>query len=450
MRHHLPDLLALLAPLTPPPHQRGTTMKRSKILIAAWDGAGCVPPLMSVARALVGRGHDVRVIGDPVLAGATTAAGARHVPWTRAPHRRDRNRASWFIDDLGPDGFAGMRDNLAVGPAAAFAADVREEIWREPPDLVLAETLLLGALVAAEAAEVPAALLNTTINMFPVEGVPPFGPGFLPAVDDADRELHAAVAEQGAAAWNEALPALNRAREEQGLPPLAHVLEQYRSAARVLVLTSSAFDFTGPLPPFLRYVGPRLDDLDAVPDGWTPQPGDEPLVLVSLSTEFQDQTDTLARVAAALGTLPVRGVVTTGRAVDPGSVPAPANVQVLRLAPHREVLPHASVVVTHCGHGTTIKALAAGIPLVCLPMGRDQNDVAARVVHRGAGVRLDPASAPEQIAAAVREVLDDPAYRVRASSIADVIAVETADDLAVREIEELLGSHHGAPEAARA
>ncbi|QZY30312.1 glycosyltransferase [Nocardioides coralli] len=414
-------------------------MTHHKILLAAWDGAGCVPPLLSVARALVERGHDVRVIADPVIADAARAVGARHVSWTRAPHRTVRSRESWFIDDLGPEGFAGMRDNLAVGPAAEFAADVRAEIDRERPDVVLAETLLLGALVAAEAAGVPSVLLNTTVNMAPVEGVPPFGAGLLPARDDADRLLHEQVAAAGAAAWDVALPALNRARQQEGLEPLEHVLHQLMSPARLLVLSSAAFDFTGPLPPPIRYVGPRLDDLEGGGlTAWEPPPGDDPLVLVSLSTEFQDQTAVLNRIVEALGGVPVRGVVTTGRAVDPADVPAPPNVQVVRLAPHRQVLAHAAAVVTHAGHGTTIKALASGVPLVCIPMGRDQPDVAARVVHRGVGLRVDPSAGANDIRQAIDEVLRVPAYRDRAQQLAAAIAVETAQDLAVEEIEGLL------------
>lgn len=415
-------------------------MNRRKILLTAWDGAGCVPPLMSVVRALTSRGHDVRVLADPVIAHAAIAAGARHVSWSTAPHRHDRSLGSWFIEDWGPDGFFAMRDSLAVGPAGAFAADLRAEIDREPPDLVLTEGLLLGSLLGAEAAGVPCVVLNTTINMMPVEGVPPFGPGFAPATTDAERALHREVAEAGTAAWDGALPAMNRARTEHGLPPLEHVLDQYRSAALLLVMTSETFDFTGPVPPVVRYVGPRLDDvLDA--GTWTPPQGDDPLVLVSLSSEFQDQVDVLSRATDALAQLPVRGVVTTGRAIDPDSVPAAPHVQVLQLAPHRQILAEASVVVTHCGHGTTIKSLAAGVPLVCLPMGRDQNDVAARVVHRGAGVRLDPASSPEEIAAAVRTVLDDPAYSAAARRLAAAIAEETREDRAVLEIEALLAGN---------
>jgi UDP:flavonoid glycosyltransferase YjiC (YdhE family) len=114
------------------------------------------------------------------------------------------------------------------------------------------------------------------------------------------------------------------------------------------------------------------------------------------------------------------------------------GVQVVRSAPHAEVLREAAAVVTHCGHGTTIKALAAGVPLVCLPMGRDQLDVAARVVHRGAGVRLDPSAEPAAIAAALHEVLAEPGYREAAERIAAAIATETAHDRAVEEIEALI------------
>ncbi len=342
----------------------------TNLLIAAWDGAGAVPPVMSVARALVERGHDVRVLGDPVLRGDVEAAGAEHVSWTRAPHRKTRSRETLFIEDYGPSGFGAMRDNLAVGPAAAFAADVREELERRPAAAVLTELLLFGPLIAAEALGIPCVVLNPTINIVPTEGVPPFGPGFLPATNEEERARDRAVSQQAAQAWDVALPALNAARAEHGLPPLEHVLDQGRSAARVLVMTSTAFDFVGPLPPTVRYVGPRLDDMTQC-GPWEPPPGNEPLVLVALSSDFQDQEDLLRRVVAAVGTMGVRAVVTTGRGIDPATVGAPPKVQVCQLAPHRDILRQAAAVVTHCGHGTTIKALAAGVPLVCLPMGRD-------------------------------------------------------------------------------
>jgi MGT family glycosyltransferase len=379
------------------------------------------------------------VLADPVLRPEVEATGAEHLCWTRAPHRTKPGLDGLFVRDweAGPDGFGVMRDELAVGPAAEFAADVREELEARRPDVLLTELLLFGPQVAAEAAGVPYVVLNPTINVVPAPGVPPFGQGFLPAESEADRERDRIGAEIGMQAWDAALPALNAARAEQGLAPLEHVLDQGRSAALTLVLTSAAFDFTEGLPPVVKHVGPRLDD-PAWAEPWTAPEGDEPLVLAALSSDFMDQGDLLRRIAAALGELPVRGLVTTGKGIDPADVPAPPNVQVVRSAPHADVLREASAVVTHCGHGTTIKALAAGVPIVCVPMGRDQLDVAARVVHRGAGVRLDAAAEPQAIAAALDDVLTVPGYRAAAERIAMAIGEETAEDRAVEEIEALI------------
>src|SRR3712207_8417270 len=92
-------------------------------------------------------------------------------------------------------------------------------------------------------------------------------------------------------------------------------------------------------------------------DPWRPPPGDSPLVLASSSSTYMKQLPMLQRIAAGPGELPVRGVITTGPAIDPADVAAPPNVTVVRSAPHNEVLRHAAAVVTHAGHGTVAKAL---------------------------------------------------------------------------------------------
>jgi UDP:flavonoid glycosyltransferase YjiC (YdhE family) len=112
-------------------------------------------------------------------------------------------------------------------------------------------------------------------------------------------------------------------------------------------------------------------------------------------------------------------------------------VTVVRSAPHREVLREAAAVVTHAGHGTVAKALAAGVPLVAVPLGRDQPDVAARVVATGAGVRLARTSSSDRIARALRTVLGDPAYRDAARRVAGAMAAEAREDRAVAELEAL-------------
>jgi MGT family glycosyltransferase len=414
----------------------------TELLMTTWDGGGTTPPLMSVARALVARGHGLRVLADPVLRADVEATGAEFVSWTRAPHRHARNYGDHFVRDWGGDpaeGFARMRDALALGPAAAYAADVREELERRPAAALLTELLLFGPQVAAEAAGIPYVVLNPTVNVVPAPGVPPFGLGLMPQTDEAGRRRDEELGAMMLAAWDEGLPALNAARAEQGLEPLEHALDQGRSAARVLVMTSRAFDFLGPLPPTVVHVGPRLDDVSWAGE-WEPPPGEEPLVLVGLSSDYQDQGDLLRRIAAALGVLPVRAVLTTGNGIDPASIEAPANVQVVKAAPHSAVLREAAIAITHGGHGVTIKALAAGVPLVCLPMGRDQLDISARVVHAGAGVRLEHTAATAEIASAAEQVLGEASYREAAERIATTITAETITDRAVEEIEAVLAS----------
>lgn len=414
----------------------------TEFLMTTWDGAGNGPPMMSVAGALVARGHGVRVMADPVLQAEVEAAGAEFVSWTRAPHRTVRTPGKHIVRDweVSPaKGLERLIHGLCVGPAADHVADVLEELERRPAAAVLTEAMLFGPLVAAEAAGVPAVVLNPTVNLVPAPGVPPIGMGFLPSDGPLARLRDRAFAKLGMRMWDKALPALNAARAGQGLAPLEHTLDQGRSAARVLVLTSGAFDFMGPLPPVVKHVGPRLDDVTWAEE-WTPPAGDDPLVLVALSSDYQGQEGVLQRIVTALGELPVRGVVTTGLSIRPETIDAPANVHVVRSAPHTEVMREAAAVVTHCGHGTTLKALAAGVPLVCLPMGRDQMDVAARVVHAGAGRRLKASAKPKAIAAALLEVLSTPRYGREAGRIAAAIARERETDLAVTEIEALVAN----------
>ena len=148
---------------------------------------------------------------------------------------------------------------------------------------------------------------------------------------------------------------------------------------------------------------------------------------MATSSIFQHQTGLLQRIAQGLGTLPVRGLITTGLAVDPQEIQAPPNVEVVQAAPHRQVLTEASVVVTHAGHGTVLKALAAGVPLVCVPMGRDQKDNTVRVLRIGAGVRISKKATPDQIAAAVSEILENPDYASAARRFAAALASEAAN-----------------------
>jgi hypothetical protein len=91
--------------------------------------------------------------------------------------------------------------------------------------------------------------------------------------------------------------------------------------------------------------------------------------------------------------------------------------------------------VTAFSTRTVLKALAARVPLVVAPLGRDQPDIAARVVHAGAGLRVRKDASTAALQAAIGRVLDDDRYRAGARRMAAVLAAERDDGLAVDELE---------------
>ena len=416
-----------------------TTPKR--YLFAIIDGGGTVPADTSVIRAMVQRGHDVRVLADRVLAPDIETTGAEHIPWDRAPQRPNLDPQSVIMRDWDTktpfQAFARVRDGAMTGPAALFAADVREELQRRPADVVVGNFFVFGAQIAAEAEGVPFAFMVSNLLSFPKSGTPPLGPGLTPARGPLGRARDAAINRMMRRLFDKGLDQLNAARRAHGLDPAGSVLENFERADRLLLMTSPAFEYESfTPPPNVRMVGPRLDD-PAWAGDWSPPAGDNPLVLVGMSSTFMDHAEPLQRVTTALGRLPVRGLVTTGPSIPRDAIDAPANVTVVERAPHSEVLKHAAATVTHAGHGTVLKALAAGVPVVALPLGRDQLDNAARVAHHRAGLRLKPNASPETIAAAVQRVIDDPSFAENAGRLADAIAADTAEDHAVAELEAL-------------
>ncbi|CAB3783586.1 4'-demethylrebeccamycin synthase [Paraburkholderia caffeinitolerans] len=402
-----------------------------RILAVCWEGGGNVPPTLAAVRALAARGHEVRLIADDTMSAEAIEAGARFLPWKRAPNRPDRSDESCFLRDWeSADPVACFQRACArifVGPAQCYAEDILEALATEPADILLGSDLLFGSMLAGEIAKLPTALLASNISLWPLPGHPPFGPGFQPARSASDRAREAEASAMAEQAWDGFLPRLNAARAHFGLAPLAHVHEQRLSAGRHLPATSRSFDFPAEhLPDSVRYVGPLLEMPSWAHDRWTSQPEREmrPLVLVSFSTTNQGQADVLQRVISGLAGEPVEVVLTLGKALEGLRLQAAANVTVLSNAAHDDILTKARAVVTHGGHGTIMRSLHHGVPLVILPMGRDQNDNAARVDYHGAGLRLDHSVHQIIIGEAVRRVLSERCFAERAMALGRAVAKE--------------------------
>lgn len=415
-------------------------MKR--FLFAIVEGGGNVPVQLGLVRRLVERGHEVRVLADAASEAEVRAAGGSYRPWKRAPQQNMRSREHDRVRDWegkSPiQALARIGGELFFGPAARYADDVLEEIAAARPDALAVDQLLYGAQLAAEKSRLPSALLMHSACLLDLPGLPPYGMGLRPGGALAGlrdrllkRVLHRVFDGVG-------LRALNQVRAAHALPPLRHALDQVSRLDRVLIFTSAEFDFRPRhIPENVRWVGPVLDDPPwALPWKSPFSDGDtRPLVLVTLGSTFQDQASSLERLIAALGQLPVRGLVTLGGVFD--DVAAPDNVRVVRSVSHAAVMPLAQVVVAHGGHGTVMKALAAGKPLLCVPLGRDQVDNAVKVTARGAGLTRKRTASAASYRRALERLLADPRFTEGAARLGEAVRRDAAGSAAVDELEAL-------------
>ena len=290
-----------------------------------------------------------------------------------------------------------------------------DTIARDAPDVLVVDCMLTSALAAAERAAMPAAALVRVLYE-------QFGAGTM------------------GRRWEANLPVINETRSRFGLPPVGSPMALLEPMRLVLVACPQAFDVAMPvLPKNVRYVGAMLNDPPTAPrvSPW-PLADGRPRALVALSTTFQHQEAVLRRIAAALALLPLEAVITVGPAVEVDAVAPARNVAVVRYIAHRTVLPDCALVITHAGLGTVMAALAHGVPLLCLPMGREQHDNAARVAACEAGLVLTPDADVDEISQAIRAMLAAPEYRTAARHMAATIARRDGRELAVDALESLM------------
>jgi MGT family glycosyltransferase len=191
----------------------------------------------------------------------------------------------------------------------------------------------------------------------------------------------------------------------------------------------------------IRHVGPALEpERHALPVELPWKEASTPLVLVSFSTapeqgsikKFQNAIDALSNLA-------VHGVVTVGGSIDPAALRPSHNVVLFATADHEELMRRADLVVTHGGHGTLMRALKNGLPMIVIPgMGGDQPINAAAVEAWGVGRALPADASPEMLRAAVEEILRSSQYRDRATEISSRLRDCDGAVNAAGEIEGLL------------
>jgi MGT family glycosyltransferase len=409
--------------------------------------SGNAPSQLGVTHELVRRGHEVRVLAHRAARARVERTGAEFVEFTKTLPDLDISRPEtdpvrdWEARTA-IGAAARLRDRGVVGPLPDMAGECAELLAEWPADVLVYDWLFVGAAVAAEAARVPAVALIHCPYPLPVEGAPPLFSGLAPKAGRVGALRDAAFNGLTRRFSAKGLPVLNRVRAEHGLEPLERWEDQLLGTDEILMMTAPELDFSsrGALPPNVHYVGPAFEPFDPEWSSPWPPENQDPLVVISVSTSYMSQNALVQRVLDSVAPLPVRALLTAGPAIDPADLHLPSNTRAASFVPHRAVFPHASLVVTHAGWQTVNAALADGVPLVCIPDGRDQPDNAARVVAAGAGVRVKKTAAPDKLRQVIASALADPGLKRGAEKMAEALARSDGAPATADRLERLTAS----------
>ena len=285
------------------------------------------------------------------------------------------------------------------------------------PDLIVSDVITACGALAAEIVGLPWVELNPHPLYLPSKGLPPIGSGLAPGVGLRGRLRDTVMRRLTARSLREGLRHRAAARVGVGLPPTGV------DPLRRLIATLPALEVRRPdWPVEAVVVGP----LHFEPTGaeLALPPGDGPVVVVAPSTATTG-TQGLAEMALDClvpgKALPAGSRLVVSRLAG-GEIPAPPWA-VIGLGRQDRLLSRADVVVCGGGHGMVTKTLLAGVPMVVVPGGGDQWEIANRVARQGSARLIRPLT-PEVLATEVAEVLASPRYRDAArrasAGVADV------------------------------
>jgi UDP:flavonoid glycosyltransferase YjiC (YdhE family) len=303
------------------------------------------------------------------------------------------------------------------------------------PHVVVHDVLTLAPAMAGELEGVPVATLIPHLHPSSAPGFPPYAFGARLPRTRAGRRLWRALERPVEAGLRQGRAELNETRRRLGLPPVGR-LHGGISAQLCIVATFPQLEYPRQWPEEVHLVGPLM--WEPPYDHVEPPPGDEPLLLVAPSTA-QDPGHRLLRAAlVGLAEEHVRVLAATNRKPLDRPVSVPANARLVEWVSYSKSMPGCALVITHAGHGTVVRALSSGCPVLAVPHSGDMGENAARVDWAGVGVRLPwRLLGPLALRLAVRRALASPALAPRARKLAGWAAANDGASRASVLVEEL-------------
>jgi len=417
-----------------------------KILFASTPATGHINPLLAITRILLAERHEITFLTGSAFRDRIENSGAKFVSLQgRADFDgRDFLAVAPELKDIPPglEWFRVAIERIFVDSLPAQHQGLLQALEECQADVIVGDDMFFGVLpmlLGSQSKRPPIVLCGTSfLHLAREDGAPNFL-GLPPATTDEHRHQYADIArEYDEAVDRPSLLSLNEVLNALGVGPVSVPLfhSVVELADAYMQLSVPRFEFPRQIPPTVHFVGtpPIIPGQAPLPPWAHELDGSRKVVLVTQGTVANHNFGLLiAPTLAALANEPdVLVVVTTGgRAVDaiPGAVPS--NARIASFLPFEWLLPRVDVLVTNGGYGSVNQAMSFGIPLVTAGMTEDKADVNARVAWSGVGLNLATNQpTQEALRVAVRTALDRPAYRMRASQMADEFArIDTRSEI---------------------
>lgn len=403
------------------------------------EASGHLNPSLVLATELSHRGHRVRIISTPGAKERIVRAGLE--PIIVGQPEADAGLIERAMDRLGSRrGFRALvyTGRLITEASRVLVRDLPPALASDPCDALLVDQVSPGGAAVAEQLDIPYIVLCNALAVMLDESTPPITTPW--GMSDSS--------------WAKAR---NRLLKACGVPlmdflsgaknpwesSMALCQGDDRCLARI-AQQPPGFDFPKPEGPrALHYTGPWHHIAQQQPPDDFPWDhlDDRPLIYASLGT-IQNRTPTLFRkIIDSVRGDDVQLVLSLGRREARWDDPIPENVLVVPFAPQLALLARSDLAITHAGLNTALECLAAGVPMLCLPITNDQPGVAARVEWVGAGRWLSPrAASPTRLRALRQELLTNPSFRQVAQRFQRDIAQAPGARLAADLIERLLAT----------
>jgi MGT family glycosyltransferase len=370
-----------------------------RVFLGAFGEAGHAFPMMALGRALVARGHEVTF--------ETWSRWREHV----------EEEGMRFVAAPEYPVFPTMERPLQPYEAVVrAAAETRRPLHAAAPDVVVHDILTMAPAMAAELEGVAAATLIPHVYPAPAPGLPPYSLGARMPRTELGRRFWQALSAPVEAGLRQGRAELNETRRKLGLPPVTRLYGGL-SAQLCIVGTFPQLEYPREWPEQVHVVGPLMweppyHEID-------PPEGRDPLILVAPSTAQDPENRLLECALRGLGDEPVRVLAATNRKPLRHPVPVPPNTKLVDWVSYSRAMPGCALVITNVGHGTLVRALSCGCPVVAVPHAGDMGENAARADWAGVAVRLPwRFLTPATLRLAMRRALADARLSQRARELA--------------------------------